>query len=259
MFPRESATSHEPRSQTCEAFVFQLWRRPNRAVLIVSESPTGALFDSEFLCQPEIRLLTAYPDEQAVEIARREQPRLIIEDLASPGHAGLAFCAELAEDASTRSIPLILVVPADLWEQAGSTGADVLLGKPLEHREFFDAVRRFLPLPGRGTERLSINLRFIFRSGSQVAQAFSRDLSTKGAFLKTDRMLPLGTRLDLRFFVPGVQEEIHCRGIVRSTSSPQSTGELGGIGLEFEDLSADDRKLLETFLNHHQQRSLLHR
>ena len=239
--------------------MFQLWRRPNRAVLIVSESPTGTLFDSEFLRQPEIRLLTAYPDEQAVEIARREQPKLIIEDLASPGHAGLAFCAELAGDASTRSIPLILVVPADLWEQAGSTGADVLLGKPLEHREFFDAVRRFLPLPGRGTERLCINLRFIFRSGSQVAQAFSRDLSTKGAFLKTDRILPLGTRLDLRFFVPGVQEETHCRGIVRSTSSPQSTGELGGIGLEFEDLSADDRKVLETFLIHHRQRSLLHR
>ena len=50
--------------------MFQFWRRSNRAVLIVSESPTASLFDSEFLRRPEIRLMTAYPDDQAMEIAR---------------------------------------------------------------------------------------------------------------------------------------------------------------------------------------------
>ena len=239
--------------------MFHLWRRANRAVLIVSESPTASLFDSEFLRQPEIRLFTAYPDDEAIEIAQREHPALIIEDLVSPGRAGLAFCAELADHTSTRSIPLILVVPADMWEQAGNTRADVVLGKPLEHREFFDAVRRFLPMPGRRTQRLNINLRFIFTRDGQVAQAFSRDLSTKGTFLKTDRILPLGTHLDLRFCIPGVQEVLECRGVVRCTSSTQSTGEPGGIGLEFEDLSDHDRELLESFLDQHRQRSLLHR
>ena len=240
--------------------MFHLWRRANRAVLIVSECPTASLFDSEFLRQPEIRLLTAYPDDQAIEIARREHPALIIEDLVSPGHAGLAFCADLAGHTSTRSIPLILVVPADMWEQAGNTRADVLLGKPLEHAEFFDAVRRFLPMPGRRTQRLNINLRFIFTTTEgQVAQAFSRDLSTKGTFLKTDRILPLGTHLDLRFCIPGVRESIECKGVVRCTSSTQSAAEPGGIGLEFEGLSDHDRELLESFLDQHRQRSLLHR
>ena len=239
--------------------MFHLWRRANRAVLIVSETPTASLFDSEFLRRPEIRLLTAYPDDQAIEIARREHPSLIIEDLESPGHAGLAFCAELASHPSTRSIPLILVVPADLWQQAGNTRADVLLGKPLGHREFFDAVRRFLPMPDRRTKRLNVNLRFIFTTAGQVAQAFSRDLSTKGAFLKTDRILPLGTHLELRFCIPGAREAIECRGVVRCTSSRQGTGESGGIGLEFEDLSPHDRELLEAFLDRHRQPSLLHR
>ena len=239
--------------------MFHLWRRANRAVLIVSEIPTAALFDNEFLRQPEIRLWTAYPDDQAMEIARREQPSLIIEDLSSPGHAGLAFCAKLAGHPSTRSIPLILVVPADMWEDAGNTRADVLLGKPLERREFFDAVRRFLPLPGRRKQRLNINLRFIFTRNGEVAQAFSRDLSTEGAFLKTDRILPLGTRLDLRFCIPGVQAAVECRGVVRSTSSTHGTGDPGGIGLEFEDLSDKNQELLESFLDQHRQRSLLHR
>lgn len=235
--------------------MFHLWRRANRAVLIVSESPTASLFESEFLHRPEIRLLTAYPGEQALEIAERERPALIIEDLASPGHAGLAFCCELAENNSTRGIPLILVVPDDMWQRAGNTRADVLLGKPLEHRQFFDAVRRFLPLPGRRMKRLDINLRFIFATDGKVAQAFSRDLSTKGTFLKTDRMLQLGTQLDLRFYIPGVHEVVKCQGVVRCTCSKHSSGEPGGIGLEFKEMAEQDREALESFLDEHRQRS----
>ncbi len=64
---------------------------------------------------------------------------------------------------------------------------------------------------------------------------------------------------DLNFFIPGVRESVKCRGVVRCTSSTQSTGEPGGIGLEFEDLSDHDRELLESFLDQHRQRSLLHR
>ena len=49
-----------------EATVFQsLWRRGNRAVMIVSENPMEPLFDSDFLRQPDIRLLTSFPDEGA--------------------------------------------------------------------------------------------------------------------------------------------------------------------------------------------------
>ena len=239
--------------------MFHFWRRSGRSVLIVSQNHTASLFDSEFLRHPDIRLLTAFPDDGAFEIAHRERPSLIIGELAQPGHAGLAFCHDLAKSTVTRSIPLILVVAPELWDAASRTRADVVLGKPIDRREFFDAVRRFVPLPGRQTRRLNVNLRFIFRTEDQVAQAFSRDLSTKGAFLKTDRILPLGTRLDLRFCLPGVYEEVECRGVVRCTSSTRSTGELGGFGLEFEGLSEEQLDLLETFIEHQGCRSILSR
>ena len=226
-----------------------LWRRGNRAVLIVSENPQEPLFDSDFLRQPDIRLLTAFPDEDACEMARCERPSLIVEDLAPPGNAALALCRELASHASTRSIPLILVTSDQMWSQAHRTRADVVLGKPLERREFFDAVRRFIPLPSRRTPRVNINLRFRFTADDQMAQAFSRDLSIRGTFLKTDRTLPLGTRLVLQFCLPGLADEIRCGGVVRTTCSTTRSADPGGIGIEFDDLPDRDRDLLAAFID----------
>ncbi len=224
-----------------------LWRRPTHAILIVSENPSGPLFQSEFLSQSELGLLTAFPDLEAVEIARRERPKLIIEDV--DGQAGLAFCRDLAGDAATRSIPLILISLPDLSDRARETHACTVLEKPLAQGELFDAVRRHVPLPSRRTKRARINLRFTFRIGDRTAQAFSRDLSAAGAFLKTDRAIRLGTRLDLSFSVPGVVDEIRCASVVRGTSSTLAGGEPGGIGVEFEGMEESDRALLQRFID----------
>jgi len=226
-----------------------LWRRGKRAVLIVSENPTEPLFDSDFLRQPHIRLLTSFPDEDACEMVRRERPSLIVEDLAPPGHAALALCRELASRASTRSIPLIVVTTDQMWSEAHQTRADVVLGKPLERREFFDAVRRFIPLPSRRTPRVTINLRFRYTADGHRVQAFSRDLSVRGAYLKTDRTLPLGTRLVLQFCLPGLADEMRCIGVVRNTCSATRSTEPGGFGIEFDDLSDRDRERLAAFID----------
>jgi uncharacterized protein (TIGR02266 family) len=223
----------------------------------VSETPEGPLFESGFLRQSDLGLFTAFPDGEAVEIARRERPRLIIEDLESSKRAGLDFCHRLADEAATRSIPLILVAPDELVGDARATHAKLVLSKPLQPDEFFDAVRRFVPLPHRRVQRVSINLRFTYTARERVAQAFSRDLSSHGAFLKTDRILPLGTRLDLKFCIPGVDERVRCHAVVRGTSS--SRGEPGGIGIEFEDLTDRDRKRLEAFMDHHADHPILPR
>jgi CheY-like chemotaxis protein len=228
-----------------------LWRRAPRAVLLVSETPAAPLFDADFLHQPHIRLLEAVPDENALDLAAREQPSLILEHLDVPGEAGLELCHELADHAGTRSIPVILVVPGVLWDRARKTGAEVVLEKPVERQQLFDAVRRFVPLPRRRADRLQINLRFTYHLDGRVSQAFSRDLSPRGAFLKSDRLPPLGARLELRFCIPGLADEVRCDGVVRTTSAAIHPASSGGIGIEFEGLSDADRRLLANFLGQH--------
>jgi CheY-like chemotaxis protein len=236
------------------------WRRSGRSVLIVSESPADPLLNSAFLRQPEIRLISTFPDDEGLALVRQERPCLIIEDLEEPDHLGLAFYRELRVDPVTRSIPVILVTPAGLSEETKGGRVDAVLRKPLSRRDLFNAVRRFVPLPRRRGRRLVVNLRFIYEIDGHVSQAFSRDLSPGGAFLKTDRVPPLGTRLSLRFQVPGVWEELHCRAVVRSTShADPHGGQLSGFGVEFEGLSEGALEQISAFIERHLVRSLLSR
>ena len=101
-----------------------------------------------------------------------------------------------------------------------------------------------------------VNLRFTYEADQRMSQAFSRDLSAHGAFLKTDRMLPLGTQLELTFRIPGVDEQVRCAAIVRGTAN--TLGEPAGIGIEFENLADRDRKRLEYFIDHCKHRPLQH-
>jgi uncharacterized protein (TIGR02266 family) len=190
-------------------------------------------------------------------LARRERPCLIIEDVPTACETSLRFCRDLRAHPTTRSIPLILVTAPEARDRAREAHADAMLEKPVVRRELFDAVKRFVTLPRRRTLRLATNLRFSFHVDDHVGQAFSRDISTSGVFLKTDRIAPLGTRVELRFRVPGAWEDLCCHAVVRNTVQADQAGHRGGMGLEFEDLSDHDRELLETFIDRHVDRPLL--
>jgi hypothetical protein len=105
-----------------------------------------------------------------------------------------------------------------------------------------------------------VNLRFSYRVADGWGQAFSRDVSVNGAFLKTDRILPLGTRIEVQFRLPGVWEEIRCHGVVRNTLvSDGHAAQLGGFGIEFEGMRETDVERLELFIERHVRRSVLSR
>jgi hypothetical protein len=78
--------------------------------------------------------------------------------------------------------------------------------------------------------------------------------------LKTDRILALGSRLELGFSLPGIWEEIRCHAVVRSsTFAEPSSGHLSGVGVEFEDLTDEQAEMLDAFIERHLRRPLLSR
>lgn len=105
--------------------------------------------------------------------------------------------------------------------------------------------------------RHNINLRFTYDIDGREWQAFSRDLSTSGAFLKTDHQMPLGARLRLRFNIPGELDAIRCEGCVRR-SMPLDPKNLNaaGFAVEFDGLAGQDAKRLEDFIRRHERRTL---
>ncbi len=177
-----------------------LWWRSSRTVLIVSTRDLDERVDVPFLRQPQIRLLNGFPDDESMRVASNERPRLIIDEIAEGDRAGVDFCRRLRADPGTCAIPLILLAEPPMHDDASTVRADELLDAPLAPGELFEAVRRYVPLPKRSHDRIRLNLRFTFTRNGKTGQAFSRDLSSRGAYIKTDHPVPVGSTVALATF-----------------------------------------------------------
>ncbi len=71
-----------------------------------------------------------------------------------------------------------------------------------------------------------------------------RDLSEGGAFIETADGSPIGGVLSLRFMLPGVRDLISCAVAVRNVRNDGA-----GLGVQFLDISRDDRRLVGAFVS----------
>ena len=74
-------------------------------------------------------------------------------------------------------------------------------------------------------------------------QRLLRDLSEGGAYIETAEQFSVGSVLSLRFMLPGAATMISCAVFVRNVRDGGR-----GLGVEFLDLSQDDRQLVGAFV-----------
>ena len=91
------------------------------------------------------RTLEASDGGQAVEVAARERPDLILMDLGLPGTDGLSAVAEIREHIPVAEMPILIVSAYDRLEyrtEAVSAGCSGYVTKPVD----FDALLKTLDL-----------------------------------------------------------------------------------------------------------------
>jgi CheY-like chemotaxis protein len=217
-------------------------------VLIIADRHPDPDLNTGFLSSSSLRVLTSDDGDAALETVRRERPGLVIEDLSKSAGTGASLCRRLKADPEVGGTPTIVVTSPEGLPTARETGADELLCKPLVPSDFYEAVRHYVPLPARRQRRRAVNLRFTFESRGRTIQAFSRDISLVGAFLKTDRDVPAGTHLDLTFVLPGDPVEIRCGARVRRIEDRSARLKDRGLGIEFEGIRDADLDRLEAYI-----------
>jgi two-component system alkaline phosphatase synthesis response regulator PhoP len=93
------------------------------------------------------RTIAAFDGEDALSLAHREHPQLIILDLMLPGMDGLEVCKELKKEHKTSSIPLIMLT-AKVQESDKivglELGADDYITKPFSPREMIARIKAIL-------------------------------------------------------------------------------------------------------------------
>ena len=217
------------------------------SILLVDDNGLFRAIGDILQRRTQCRLLTASNGTEALNVARREKPDLIILDAEMSGMTGIDVCRVLKADSHCSRTPIVVVFSGATGEaDAQRAGANECLPKPLEEAAIFESVRKHLRLSPRDAARAAVGWPVTFwRDGVQY-NGNLRDLSVGGFFIRTPVRQPIGARLEVSFDVPGrkpgsvVAEAI----VVRAASEPDR-----GLGCRFFQMTAGPRARLEECLH----------
>ena len=116
-------------------------------ILIVEDNDKNMKLARDILQAKGYATLEAVTGEEGVRLAKEQRPALVLMDIQLPGINGIEALRRLRADAATASIPVIAVtasVMASDRRQITDAGFDGYVAKPINLKEFVDAVRRGL-------------------------------------------------------------------------------------------------------------------
>jgi len=122
---------------------------PKQKILIVEDDESMREVISAALQDMDCTLFEAANGIQAVEIARREMPDLMLLDLMLPGMTGYQVCSKIREHPDTAAVPVIMVTGQNIDEAATKgleVGAEDVLSKPFNISELKLRVKTILQL-----------------------------------------------------------------------------------------------------------------
>jgi twitching motility two-component system response regulator PilH len=117
---------------------------PANKALVVDDSMTDLANIKAILQEAGWMVTTATNGEQALDRAKTDKPSIIFLDIVMPQMDGYGTSRMLAEDASTKGIPVVFVstknTKADqVWAKA--QGGKALIGKPYASNDIVDALK----------------------------------------------------------------------------------------------------------------------
>jgi len=224
-----------------------------RRILVVDDAPMFRELESLFLARCG-RVITASDGGEAIEIARRERPDVIVADLDMPGMPGDELCRRIKADADLSETPVIIVTGRDQGSEharAVKAGADDVVEKPINRVSLIQSVNHFMRLAMRGLVRVPLDTDVDLTLPSADAQGRSINVSRGGIFIETEEGCPEpDTQLRLSFALPQASDRIAptARVVWRRF---ETEGLLPGMGLQFLELDRESARQLDEYVYAH--------
>ena len=149
----------------------------SRTILIIDDNPANLSVVIEYLAGHGFQLLVARDSGTGFQIARQENPDLILLDVVLPGMDGFETCRRLKADERTRDIPVIFMTVVTKVEdkvRGFEVGGVDYITKPFQHEEVLARVTTHLRLRGlmRELEAVKENLeKRVVERTAELAQA----------------------------------------------------------------------------------------
>ena len=116
-------------------------------ILIVEDNERNLKLVRDVLQVKGFSTIEAGTAEDGIRLAGERKPDLILMDIQLPGMSGIDALKVLRGDAATAAIPVIAVTASVMQQDRKlitEAGFDGYVGKPINIKEFLEAVRRAL-------------------------------------------------------------------------------------------------------------------
>lgn len=116
-------------------------------ILIVEDNDKNMKLARDVLQVKGYATLEALTGEEGVKLAIEQKPDLVLMDIQLPGINGIEALRVLRANPHTAAIPVIAVTASVMQQdrkQIMEAGFDAYVGKPIDLKEFLDAVRKAL-------------------------------------------------------------------------------------------------------------------
>lgn len=99
----------------------------------------------------------------------------------------------------------------------------------------------------RRADRAGVTVRIDYATVDEMFSEFTRDINEGGLFIETEKPHQAGTEVSMQFHLPGSGEVLQTLGrVVRVSSGHQASP--SGMGIEFDELTADDRRKIDVIV-----------
>jgi two-component system alkaline phosphatase synthesis response regulator PhoP len=114
-------------------------------ILVVDDELEIRNLLSQFLTEEGYEVILASNGEEAIELAERENPQVILLDIMMPGIDGIETCKRLKAEEKNRFIPVIMATALwDKYTEAIDAGAEDFVTKPFNLTELSHRVKSIL-------------------------------------------------------------------------------------------------------------------
>lgn len=222
-----------------------------RTILVVDDIPMFRELESVFLARCG-RVVTAADAAEALRVAERTRPHVIVLDARLPDLPGTELCARLKERPEFAASRIIVIAPdGSAAEHAAAirAGADDVLAKPLDRMSLVETVQRFVRFDDpRGLPRVSLRTAVRVRGADNEAWATARNVSRGGMFLESEERLPVDGEIALEFSLPDAPRPLAPTARVVWARAGWN-GQPPGAGVRFLDLDAPAARALDTYVH----------
>jgi len=214
-------------------------------VLIADDLKFFVETEKSYLQRGGFDVLTALSGEEAVALAARRPPHLVLLDLEMPKMDGAAACAEMRKVPALQATPIIIMSATGTQqnrERCMKAGCTEFVAKPEKPDELLGMVARILAIKNRESKRITVVFNVTGTHASRQVIGQAKDLSQGGLLLETSTAIVVGSVLELEFYLPGTRSQVKVKAkVVRAVKGPEGANQ---AGVEFVNLSQADQEAI---------------